>query len=169
MNSQAFDRSSTAVAPDSAVLGLSWQGSGRPPSDQGSSGDEDAAPVGAGRTGSLLVGTGALHQYCDGQSLASPGRWPPSRRRYPTHPEWNLVSSLFKKFTESYGSPNRTALDAQSLALRSSKLTLRRFLQNKRRALCIGFNVCGIGAQIRHHRWTRTIWTTHEKFLEGLA
>ena len=38
------------------------------------------------------------------QSLASPGRWPPSRRRYPTHPEWNLVFDLFKKFTEIYGS-----------------------------------------------------------------
>ena len=29
-------------------------------------------------------------------------RWPPSRRRYPTHDEWNLVSDLF---TETYGSP----------------------------------------------------------------
>ena len=25
--------------------------------------------------------------------------------RIPTHPEWNLLSDLFKKFTETYGSP----------------------------------------------------------------
>ena len=66
----AFDRSSTSVTPDSAVLDYLAMLREELPSDP----DEGAARAGAGWTGSgdpMLVGTGhTARPYCDGQSLA---------------------------------------------------------------------------------------------------
>ena len=80
-----------------------------PPSDQGSSADEGAPSAGSGWTGigsPMTVGTRyTSRSFCDGQSLASPGRWAPEQRRYPSHPTWSAVSSLFSSFTDTYGSP----------------------------------------------------------------
>ena len=63
---------------------------GRPGADAVSSDTEpdcDAAPAGAGWTGSgppLMVGTGTKRRgICDGAGLCSPGRWPPHLRRLP--------------------------------------------------------------------------------------
>ena len=79
-----------------------------PLSDPGSSADEDAPLAGAGWTGTgspMSAGTEfSARDYCDGQSLASPGRWPPSLRNYPSHPERTLVSDLFKKFAGTHES-----------------------------------------------------------------
>ena len=53
-----------------------------------------------------MIGAGhTTREYCDGQSLASPGRWTPSQRKYPSHPNWIFVSSVFKKFVNTYGTP----------------------------------------------------------------
>ena len=63
---------------------------------------EDLAGLGSGTL--LLIGAGRTsREYCDGQSLASPGRWTPSQRKYPSHPNWIFVSSVFKKFVNTYG------------------------------------------------------------------
>ena len=99
----AYDRSVPSSTPPAAVLNYLAALREDPPSDPGSSADEGAPPEGSGGAGTgsaLLVGTGY-----DGRSLASPGRWAPSQRRYPSHPEWTVVSSAFKKFADTYGTP----------------------------------------------------------------
>ena len=42
-------------------------------------------------------------ELCDGQSLASPGRWSPEQRRYPQHEQWKAVIKLFENFANTYG------------------------------------------------------------------
>ena len=105
----AYDRSVSSSIPPSAVLNYMAALREEPPSDPGSSSDEGAPPGGSGWTGSgtpLLIGAGhTSREYCDGQSLASPGRWTPSQRKYPSHPNWIFVSSVFKKFVNTYGTP----------------------------------------------------------------
>ena len=105
----AYDRTMPSSIPSASVLNYLAALREDPPSDPGSSADEGAPPAGSGWVGAgnaLLIGTGyTAREYCDGQSLASPGRWPPSQRNYPTHPEWTVVSSAFKKFTDTYGTP----------------------------------------------------------------
>ena len=105
----AFDRSSSTDTPNAATLSYLAALREEPPSDPGSSADEGAPPAGSGWTGigsPMTVGTGyTARPFCDGQSLASPGRWVPDQRRYPSHPTWSAVSSLFSRFTATYGSP----------------------------------------------------------------
>ena len=51
-----------------------------------------------------MVGVGyTAREYCDGQSLASPGRWPVQQRRYPENALWKVVSDLFMSFAERQG------------------------------------------------------------------
>ena len=53
----------------------------------------------------MMVGVEyTAREYCDGQSLASPGRWPVNQRRYPTSKPWQEVSQLFMAFAEREGS-----------------------------------------------------------------
>ena len=60
-------------------------------------------PVGEGPP--MMVGVGyTARECCDGQSLASPGRWPVNQRRYPTSKPWQEVSELFMAFAEREGS-----------------------------------------------------------------
>ena len=40
-----------------------------------------------------------VRYFCNGQSLASPGRWSPSERRYPKTDEWEAVVVLVKRFS----------------------------------------------------------------------
>ena len=51
-----------------------------PESDDGSTADENAPPTRSGWSGqglSMMVGSGySIREYCGGQTLASPGRWP---------------------------------------------------------------------------------------------
>ena len=109
LHPDAFDRSQSSATPDASTLDHLAALREEPPSDQGSSADEDALPAGSGWTGSgspMMIGTGYTSRlYCDGQSLASPGRWPPAQRRCPSNPEWLLVASLFRSFVDTYGSP----------------------------------------------------------------
>ena len=44
-----------------------------------------------------------VRDFCDGQSLASPGRWSPSERRYPQSEAWNAVVGSVKRFSEVFG------------------------------------------------------------------
>ena len=78
-----------------------------PESDDGSTADEDAMPRGSGRTGRgsrLLVGSGyCVREYCDGQTLASQGRWPVESRRHPEHPEWKSVADMITDFSQTVG------------------------------------------------------------------
>ena len=55
-----------------------------------------------------IVGTvkDTSREMCDGQSLASPGRWPISARRYPSSSCWKAVSSLYMDFADEQGSPD---------------------------------------------------------------
>ena len=40
----------------------------------------------------------ACTAFCDGQTVGSPGRWPPSQRRYPTNDLWTMVAGLLMDF-----------------------------------------------------------------------
>ena len=52
----------------------------------------------------MEVGVGYVsRELCDGQSLASPGRWSPEQRRYPQHEQWKAVVKLFENFANTYG------------------------------------------------------------------
>ena len=52
----------------------------------------------------MQVGVGyAARDLCDGQTLASPGRWPPAVRRYPRSDNWKAVVVLVKRFSECFG------------------------------------------------------------------
>ena len=73
--------------------GTTWPGSDRA---EGLPPMKGSQREGAGWQGpSLLmrVGVGYMERgYCDGQSLASPGRWPVADRRYPEHADWTADS-----------------------------------------------------------------------------
>ena len=52
----------------------------------------------------MMVGTGyTARPLCDGQSLASPGRWPPECRRYPDCDSWKEVSKLLIDYSKKWG------------------------------------------------------------------
>ena len=53
----------------------------------------------------MEIGTAyTVREFCDGQSLASPGRWPPKARVYPTSPAWLQVAGHFRDFADKFGS-----------------------------------------------------------------
>ena len=52
----------------------------------------------------MKVGVGYIQRdFCDGQSFASPGRWAPGSRVYPSSKAWNLVADCFRRFTRHHG------------------------------------------------------------------
>ena len=52
----------------------------------------------------MKVGVGYVQrEFCDGQSLASPGRWPPGARTYPSSTIWTSIRDCFWRFTTHYG------------------------------------------------------------------
>ena len=54
----------------------------------------------------LQVGVGyTSRDHCDGQGLASPGRWPVENRRYPLSPTRKRVSGKFTQSSEARGTP----------------------------------------------------------------
>ena len=54
----------------------------------------------------MCVGEGyVMREVCEGQSLASQGRWPVSRRRYLESELWNEILSLFMNFAGHHGTP----------------------------------------------------------------
>ena len=85
--SGTYDREILSTGPPAAEA-LNFMDNLReePPSDSGSSADEGAPSKGAGWRGHsdpMMMGTGyTTHEPCDGQSLSSPRRWSPDKRRY---------------------------------------------------------------------------------------
>ena len=107
----AFDRDRVdQPPPSSSILNYLARLREAPPSDEGSTSDEGVPPKNSGWRGPgkpMQVGTGYLQRdYCDGQSLASPGRWPVDQRRYPSSRQWNGVVRIFRRFTEQFCTPD---------------------------------------------------------------
>ena len=107
---QAFDRSVSGGRPPPAqTLNFLAKLREEPDSSEGSSADEGAPVRGSGWRGQgrpMEVGSGyTARELCDGQTLASPGRWEPSLRRYPTHSAWESVASHFREYTHRAGTP----------------------------------------------------------------
>ena len=101
----AYDRSKLDQRPPTASeLNLLARHREEPVSDDGSTADEGAPPKGAGWQGTgkpMTVGVGyAAQEYCDGQTLASPGRWPIAARRYPQSMNWKAVVVCFSNFCQ---------------------------------------------------------------------
>ena len=107
-----------------------------PVEDDGSSGDEGAPPANSGWRGTvapLMVGTGyTSREFCDGQTLASPGRWPVQFQRYPKSQTWLAVADSFMDFASSWGTPQmimdlalgkvqKTPFDDRSIARRQDR------------------------------------------------
>ena len=52
----------------------------------------------------MMIGSGYVtRELCDGQSLASPGRWPIHDRAYPENVQWKKVSKLIMDFARTHG------------------------------------------------------------------
>ena len=85
-----------------ATLGL------QPENEEDSTADEGAPLRGSGWAGlgrPMDFGTGfAFKETCDGQTLASPGRWPFELRKYPEGDTWTEVSSRFMSFAQIHRS-----------------------------------------------------------------
>ena len=102
----AHDRDEVNAKPPSAQV-LNYMAKLRevPEQSDGSSADEGAPERRTGWVGygpPMEVGVGNLsRELCDGQSLASPGRWSPEQRRYPQHEQWKAVVKLFENFANT--------------------------------------------------------------------
>ena len=104
----AFDREASASEPlSSRVLNYLALLREEPESEADTSPDEGAPPKSTGWRGNgapMVVGVGyTSREFCDGQSLASPGRWPVQQRRYPGSPQWKEVTDLFMSYAERHG------------------------------------------------------------------
>ena len=104
----AYNREDTrGTVPSSAVLQRLSELRQEPESDGGSSPDENVPEKGSGWTGHgnpLLVGSSyTIREVCDGQSLASPGRWAVDDRRYPEDQVWSEVSRRYMDYAERAG------------------------------------------------------------------
>ena len=104
----AYDRNKLEGDPPSAaVLNFMARLREEPEDDSDSTADEGVPGKRSGHCGDgepMAVGLGyTSREYCDGQSLASPGRWPPGSRNYPSRPDWVSVAKRYQKFTEHYG------------------------------------------------------------------
>ena len=92
----ACDRNNVTTGPPSSqVLNFLARLSEEATCDEASSADEAVPAKRASWQGQgppMMVGMGyKAREYCDGQSLASPGRWPVNQRRYPTFKPWQNV------------------------------------------------------------------------------
>ena len=107
MYPEAYSRTNPVRPPTSSELNLLAKHREEPQSEEGSSADEGVPPKGSGWCGTgepMSVGIGyTSREYCDGQGLASPGRWPVASRRYPDMARWQSVASSYARFTERHG------------------------------------------------------------------
>ena len=94
-------------APTASVLSLLAKLRNEPEEDSGSSADEGVPPKGAGWRGKgqpMMIGSGYVtRELCDGQSLASPGRWPIHDRAYPKNDKWKRASKVIMDFARVHG------------------------------------------------------------------
>ena len=106
---EAFDRDDEeAPAPTAGILAYLASLRTEPEEEEElSSPDEGAAPKHAGWRGSgrpLIIGTGYTErEMCDGMSLASPGRWSPEHRKYPSSSLGSDVFNLIMDFSREHG------------------------------------------------------------------
>ena len=105
---RAYDRfRDRGVPPDPRILSFMARLREEPESEEGSSPDEGVPPKMSGHCGKgqpMKVGVGYTQRdFCDGQSLASPGRWPPGSRVYPSSRSWASVADCFVRFTNHHG------------------------------------------------------------------
>ena len=96
--------------PDARILDYVARLREEPESDDGSSPDEGVPDNRAGHREigkPMQISVGYVQRdLCDGQSLASPGRWAPASRVYPSTAHWRCVADTFRGFlwhTRSYG------------------------------------------------------------------
>ena len=93
--------------PELGVLSYMAKLREEPDSDEGSSLDEGVPGKSSGFRGQgepMKVGVGYIQRdFCDGQPLASPGRWAPGSRVYPSSKDWNLVADCYRRFTRHHG------------------------------------------------------------------
>ena len=104
----AHDRNQLCGAPPGhEILSFLARLREEPESDEGSSPDEGVPCKLAGHRGNgspMKVGVGYVQrEFCDGQSLASPGRWPPGARTYPSSEAWISIRECFWRFTTHHG------------------------------------------------------------------
>ena len=108
-STSCFSRPTNDAVPSSAVLSRLAQLRLEPDSSEGSSPDEGAQKKGSGWTGRgrpLLVGSSfSVREICDGQPLASPGRWAVDDRRYPEDSVWSEVAKRYMTCPEKVGTP----------------------------------------------------------------
>ena len=102
---EAYDREdANGAVPSSAVLSRLAQHRLEPDSSEGSSPDEGAQKKGSGWTGRgrppVVGSSSSLREICDGQSLASPGRWAVDDRRYPEDSIWSEVAKRYMTHSE---------------------------------------------------------------------
>ena len=107
-NPAAHDRNQPCgVPPGHEILSFLARLREEPESDEGSSPDEGVPEKFAGHRGNgppMKVGVGYVQrEFCDGQSLASPGRWPPGARTYPSSAVWISIRECFWRFTTHHG------------------------------------------------------------------
>ena len=102
----AYDRRNSLRPPTFAELNLLAMHREEPQSEEGSSADEGTPSKGSGWCGlgeTMYVGVGyTCREHCDGQGLASPGRWPVASR-YPDTDRWQNVVSSYVSFAEQHG------------------------------------------------------------------
>ena len=105
----AHDRNQPCGAPPGhEILSFLARLREEPESEEGSSPDEGVPEKHAGYRGNgppMMVGVGYVQrEFCDGQSLASPVRWSPGSRVYPSSTAWTSVRECFWRFTTHFGS-----------------------------------------------------------------
>ena len=106
----AFDRDDAdGEPPTSAVLNYLARLRMEPEPEEESSANENVPEKGAGWKGvgaPMTVGAGyASREYCDGQTLASPGRWPIAQRRYPESALWKETTGPFMGYAHNRETP----------------------------------------------------------------
>ena len=89
----AHDRNQPYCAPPGhEILSFLARLREEPERDEGSSPDDGVPEKFTGHRGKgspMMVGVGYVQrEFCDGQSLASPGRWSPEARVYPSSTAW---------------------------------------------------------------------------------
>ena len=104
----AYDRTTGGLKPpEPRVLTFMEKLREEPDSDEGSTPDDDAPGKLAGHRGCgepMKGGVGyTQRELCDGQSLASPGRWALGSRQYPSSLHWKDVFERYRRFADRCG------------------------------------------------------------------
>ena len=165
----AYDRLQVrAGPPDPEILSFMARLREEQESEEGSSPDEGIPPKMSGHCGKgqpMKVGVGYTQRdFCDGQSLASPRRWPPGSRVYPSSRSWASVVDCFMSFTNHHGTEQLLV----SLAMEkfgSCPFPLDEFANLKESVISVA---AGFGHQIERRPGDRTDVPIDYRFLDLL-